>query len=258
MDTESNREVKYTLEYVVVAGYTGLFCILALACLGLVYLNRSLFIPSSTPENEFAKNLPPITPTPHVSSDNPFESNSILFEDNFSNNTNDWLNSQDETKEKLQSGQLFFQARYDGEYAIISCEYCPYLTTPYYLEASLSTNIATNEEYGIVFNRSYTLDNYYLFMVNPESMKYFLFHRTPEEWTLRASGVSDQIQPHPGRTTLGVYADKDLLELYINGVIVDSYVETGSSFHPGFFGIYINNSWFGVYVDDIVIYEIGE
>jgi hypothetical protein len=258
MEIESKPKVNYTMEYFVAAGYIVFFCVLAFACLGLFYLNRSAFIPPPSPTNEFAEKLPPTTPTPHISSNSQFEANSILFREDFNGNQNRWLNSQDETKEKIQDGKLFFHSRNEGKYSSISCETCPSLKTPYYLEASLSTNKTTEEAYGIVFNRSYTFDDYFLFMVNAEAMKYFLFHHTSDGWTLRTSGTSFQIQPYPKSTALGVYANKDLLELYINGVIVDSYMESGSSFHPGFFGLYINNSWFGVYADHVVIYEMGD
>jgi len=210
------------------------------------------------PVNKFAETLPPMTPTPHISLDNQFEKSSILFQEDFNNNQNRWLNGENDTEEKIHNGQLYFQGRDDWDYAIISCEACPYLKTPYYFEASLSTHIETDETYGIVFNRSETLDDFYIFIINPESTKYYLFHHTSEEWTLRASGASTQIQSYPESTTLGVYANKDSLELYINGVIVDSYVESGSSFHPGFFGLYTNNSWYGVNVDHVTVYEIGE
>lgn len=258
METESKVKINYTTEYVVVLGYLLFFCIFVIACLGFFYLNRSLFLPKAPPINEFAVSLPPITPTPHITSDHQFETSSIVFQEDFNDNQNHWLSGDDDTKERMQGGQLFFQSAYDEDYAIISCESCPYLNRPYYLEASLSTNMATDEEYGIVFNRSYTFDRFYLFMINPESRKYFLFHYTPESWTLRASGSSSQIQPYPKSTTLGVYANRDTLELYINGEIVESYTESGSSFHPGLFGMYINDSWFGVYASNIVIYRIGE
>jgi hypothetical protein len=258
MDTEPKIKVTYATEYVVIIGYVSFFCLLIFACLGYFFINRSQYFPEPTPVpvNPFAANLPPITPTPHVSSNIQFEKSSILFQEDFNNNQNRWLNAEDDTKEKIQDGRLYFQGRDDRDYAILSCEACPYLEKPYFFEASLSTNIETDETYGIVFNRSESLDDFYIFIINPESTKYYLFHHTFETWTLRASGASTQIQPYSESTTLGVYANEDLLELYINGVIVDSYMESGTSFHPGFFGLYTNNSWFGVNVDHIVVYEM--
>lgn len=258
MDTASQTKTKYTLEYIVAGGYIFFFCLVAFTCLGFFYVNRSLMTPSLPVSNEFAESLPLSTPSPHVLSSHDFGADSILFQDDFINNQNRWLNSQDDTYEYLRNGRLFFHAENYGEYSIISCKACPYLKTPYYLETSLSTNIATDEGYGIVFNRSSTLDDYYLFMINPEIRKYFLFHHTPDVWTLRASGESTLIHPYPKSTTLGLYAYQDTVEFYINGTIVDSYVESDHSFHHGFIGIYANNSWFGVLVEEIAIYEIGE
>ncbi|HET9907340.1 MAG TPA: hypothetical protein VFQ23_11880, partial [Anaerolineales bacterium] len=216
MDTESKIRTSYTTEYVVITGYVLFFCILIFACLGFFYINRSAYFPKPPAANEFAEALPPTTPTPHITSDHQFEKDSILFQEDFNVNQNHWLGGDNDTKERLQGGQLFFQSAYEGNYAIISCESCPYLDTPYYLEASLSTSMATDESYGIIFNRSYTLDDFFLFMINPESMNYSLFHHTQDGWTHRASGASSQIQPYPESTTLGVYANKDSLELYIN------------------------------------------
>lgn len=258
METESKPKINYTTEYIVGAGYLFFFCILLTACLGFFYLNRSLYLPAPPPANEFARNLPPLTPTPHISFPRDLQEDSLLFKENFNNNNNRWLNSKDDSKEKIQDGQLFFQSRDDGQNAILSCELCPDLKKPFYLETTLSTSAATDEGYGVIFNHSYTLEDYFLFMINPESRKYFLFHCAADGWTLRASGESNLIQPYPESTTLGIYASQDSLELYINGEIVDSYVESGTSFHSGFFGLYTYSSWFGVLADKIVIHEIGE
>ena len=258
MDTESKAKINYTTEYVVAAGYAIFFCSLVIACLGFFYLNLSQPVPEPARTNEFTGTLPLTTPTPHIPSNHQFETNSILFQEDFDNNQNRWLNSEDDTKERIHAGRLFFMAREDGDYAILRCESCPHLDRPYYLEVSLSTDIATDETYGIAFRCSATLEAFYLFIINPESKKYFLYHRDPEEWTLRAAGESLLIHPYPESNTLGAYASKDSLEFYINGEIVDSYRESGTSFDAGFFGIYTNNSWYGVQIDKVVIYRIGE
>jgi hypothetical protein len=260
MDTESKIKVSYATEYIVIIGYAVFFCGLIFACLGYFFINRSQYFPEPTPVpvNPFAETLPSTIPTPHISSRDQFQTTSNLFLEDFDNNQNQWLDSEDDTKERIHDGKLYFQSRNDGEYSIISCKSCPSLEAPYYFETNLSTNIATDEEYGVVFNRSYTLGNFYLFLINPESRKYFLFHRTSEEWTLRASGENTIIRPYPESNTLGVYTARDFVELYINNVIVEKYTESDTSFYPGFFGIYTNNSWFGVYADNVAIYEIGE
>ena len=258
MNTESLEKVSYTTEYIVGAGYLIFFCVLIFGCLGYFYINRSLFSPIPQPSYEFATSLPSSTPTPHISSTSRFKVEEAVFRDDFSNNKNRWLSSEDDTKEKIDNGKLFFQSRNEGTYAISSCEPCPYLDAPYFLEASLSTNVSTDEDYGLVFKQSSTLDDFFLFVINPESKKYSLWHHTPDQWSYRMSGESKLIHSYPTKNRVGIYVNKDSLEFYINGEFVDSYMESNTSFHTGYFGIYVNNSWFGVWVDDLAIYQIGK
>jgi hypothetical protein len=258
MNLESEKKISYLWEYLVTAGYLLLFCALTFGCAAFFYVNRSLYSPLSRPPYEFATNLPPRTATPHIPSIDPFKAETPIFRDDFSNNDHQWLSSQDETKEKLDSDRLFFQARNEDGYGLISCDDCPYLESSYYLEASLSTNLETDDDYGLAFKRSKTLDDFYIFIINPESKKYALWHHTPDDWSFRSSGETNLIRPYPESNTLGLYASKDFIELYINGEIIDSYTESNSSFDTGYFGFYANASWFGVYVDNVVIYEIGK
>lgn len=260
MNAESKTKTNYTAEYVVILGYVVFFCVSIFACLGYFFVNRSQYFPEPTPVpvNAFAETLPSTVSTPHVSSRDQFQTAASLFQEDFDNNQQQWVNSKDNTVERFHEGKLYFQSRNDGEYSIISCKACPSLETPFYLETSIFTNMVTDEEFGVVFNHSYTLDNFYIFLINPKFKQYFLLHRTSNEWTLRASGKSTVIQPYPKGNTLGVYAERDFVELYINDVIVETYTQSNTSFYPGFFGIYANKSGFGVYIDDIAIYEIGE
>lgn len=241
-------------EIVIVIGYI-LFFWLAVTSCSVFYYFIYLQKPSSA-INAFATSLPPTTPTPQIPlvySPNP---ESILFQDDFANNQNRWGNGMGESTQEIKDGKLFYESSNDYSYAIIGCEPCTYIYSPYYFEADFSTKDKTDESYGIAFSLSYTKDEFYLFIINPESRKYFLYHKFSGEWSLRSAGESGLIQAYPEVNTLGLLAQRSVIELYINNEIVDSYTETNKSFYPGLFGFYVNNTGLQVIIDNLTIYKI--
>lgn len=251
---ETGKQVKYTIEFIVVIGYI-LFCVLLFACLGFYFVN---VLQQPALKNEFAESLPPTTPTPHILFTDQLETATILFKDDFDDDQNGWVNGQGESKEQVKNGKLTFESLIENNYSIAGCRSCTYMVWPYYFEADFSTDRATDQSYGIVFKLSYTNDYFYLFEINPEVKKYFLYYHIQGEWYLLASGHSILIQSYPASNILGLYVKKDTLELYINRAIVDSYTDAGNSFHSGLFGFYVNNSGPQIIIDNLRVYRIED
>jgi hypothetical protein len=254
MHTEQKEKISYTTEYVVGAGYLLFFC-LAFS-LYSIFFYFTYLQPKPAPINTFATNLPPKTPTPHILSKN-HQNVSTIFEDDFHDDVHDWSYTGDYSSTSVKQGKLFLEARQENSYGYIVCKSCPYLNKPFYLQADFSTSEATDKSFGIIFNHDSRSDRFYLFQINTEAKKYYLYHHTAQDWSLRAAGESDQIKSFPAVNTLGMYVDQNLIELYVNGKIIDSYTQSSYSFHKGSFAFFIDGSDFRLAIDNLVIKYTG-
>jgi hypothetical protein len=255
MDTQQKEKISYIKEYVIAAGYVIFFCLAFALCIIIYYF--TYLQPQPSPINAFATGLPPTTPTPHINPTN-LQNASLIFKDDFSNDRHAWTDTEDDSQERVSYGTLIFESRKENAYAFANCGSCPYLDAPFYLQADLLPGIATDKGFGIYFNfNSNDNGSFFLFRINTEARKYYVYHVTNDGWTIRAAGESDQIKSFPAGNTLGIYARKDVVEFYINGKIIDSYKQSGYSFHKGDFGFYIDNSGFKLLVDNLEINKIG-
>ena len=255
MDTEQQEKISHTKEYVIAAGYLLFLCLAFILCSTIYYF--TYLQPQPTPVNTFATGLPPTTPTPHINPTN-LQNASLIFKDDFSNDRHAWTGNEDYSKERVSFGTLIFESSKENTYAFANCGSCPDLDAPFYLQANLLPDKATDKGFGIYFNFN-DKDNgsFFLFRINTEARKYYVYHGANDGWTIRAAGESDQIKSFPASNTLGIYARKDVVEFYINGKIIDSYEQSGYSFYKGNFGFYVDNSGFKLLVDDLVINKVG-
>jgi len=207
--------------------------------------------------NLLATNLPPRTPTPHISL-TAIPNADVIFEDDFSTDENQWKYRANSNSEiKITDGRLMIQSPYKGTYAVTKCNACPYVQEPYFLQVNLETSAATNIGYGIAFNIGRIEHLLYLFDINPESKEYRLYHETRDGWAFRMSGKSDFIRPYPEANRLGIYANKDTVDFYINDNLIDSYTEEGVLFYQGYFGVLVDDGGPQVFVDDLIVSKVG-
>jgi hypothetical protein len=254
MNTEAAPRPNYIPAFLIAAGYVLFFCVAFTLCSTFYYL--TYLQPKPVPINAFATSLPPITPTPHIllgSQPNMPQ----VFKDDFHNDSHGWASTGEDSRTQVTLGKLLFESRKDNSYAFTGCRYCPTLDTPFYLEADFSTGKATDRGFGIYFNfDDKNNGSFFLFRINPEARKYYFYHGSNDGWSIRAAGKSSEIQSFPAANTLGVYADEDTVELYVNGKIVDSYKQSGYSFQKGNFGFYIDGSDYQLIVDNLIINKI--
>ena len=255
MDTENPEKTSYRTEYFLAAGYALFFCIVFMACMAFYFWVIIQSRPS-TPNNAFATNLPPRTPTPHILATGQPDIPAI-FEDDFSRDSHEWSGTDDSSKKQLKDGMLVLQTQGAYDYTFATCEACPYLSKPFYLQVDLAASAATDKGFGIYFNFDDSRSMYLLFQINMESRKYYLSHYQDETWVPRAAGQSEQIKAYPAANTIGIYAELGFVEFYVNGVIVDSYVESGYPFYKGDFGFYVGDSDFELLIDNLTIRAIG-
>lgn len=255
MDTSSEKPGSYTAELVVLGGYILFFCLAAiLYFVFLISFTRNLQkSPSQT--NVFATNLPPQTPIPSIPLD--YEPGSLpIFREDFDNNQNGWTGDPDLTSREFKDGKLYIESLDENSYALTSCSKCPFLKEPFFFTVELSTDQLTDGGFGVVFNMQYTRNNFYLFRINLESKKYFLSRYNADNWSRRMTGITDQIQSYPVVNKLGIYVNKGMVEFYINGKLIDTYQDSGTSFQSGQVGLYVNDTGFKLIVDNLIIDKI--
>jgi hypothetical protein len=233
-----------------------LFCLACTACSGFFYV---AYLEQTAAKSAGTIDLPPLTPNPHIRSTfSP--ATTIVFEDDFSDDHNGWIDASSwiggGSTEEIKDGKLFFASASDGHYAITTCTLCDSLNQPYFLIADLTTGQATDQDFGIMFDKGDNPSDFYVFQVNTEKRYYYVSHHATNNWLLRTSGESNLIRSYPATNTLGIYVNKDNIEFYINGEIVDSYQETETSFQTGVIGFYVDNSSFELVIDNLLIYKI--
>jgi hypothetical protein len=110
----------------------------------------------------------------------------------------------------------------------------------------------------MIFGLNHNTDSFYLFQINTEAKKYYLYHHTYDGWSLRAAGESNHIKSFPASNILGIYANQDIAEFYINGEIIDSYNQSKPTFQFGYFGFYVDDTDFQLIIDNLMITDVGK
>lgn len=239
----------------VAVGYL-LFALLAVGvCGGTVYLTLAL---PQEPEVPIIASLHAPTPTPHIPVNYPAGSHSI-FKDDFTDNNNRWGDDQQPTQLSVDNGKLSFGAVSQGRYATAIAGKPGHFNQPYYLQADLSTDKGTDEDFGIIFEEQINglgRDDFFLYSIDPKSKEYSLDHRFPDGWSWRMGGTSDLIHSFPAVNTLGLYVNQGYVEFYINHHMVNTYQDAGESFQSGETGFYVNNSGFQLIVTNFSVDQI--
>lgn len=118
--------------------------------------------------------------------------------------------------------------------------------TDYYVQASCIKGGA--QAYVGVAARLIDVDNFYLWAMNTDDVKHYLFKRVGGTWTLLASTTDI-----PATATLKLEVNGTTIKGYINGVekvsVIDSSLTSGA---PGIRGYYINDAWDDFYADLLV------
>jgi len=252
------QQKKHTVEILIGVGYIILFCLVIAT--GTAFFAAT--ISSQPPEtiNVIATNLPPRFPTPGF--DAAVLGLQTFFEDDFSNNENNWRKPTDGTYiAEVRDGELFIQSNMNDSFLVAKCGDCPLMRDAYFLQADLRTTEATNQLFGVVFASSWfhtEIETCYVFTINTESKEYGLFHYKNESWSIRMLGVSDLIRSFPEKNKLSILANGDTVQFYINEEFLESYTQTAEKFHDGSFGFYVNSEDYELVVDDLVVKLLGD
>ncbi|MGC1377534.1 MAG: hypothetical protein WA821_14975 [Anaerolineales bacterium] len=235
----------------IIFGSMAVLCALVCLCLGgYVYIFRQQ-IPGV--QNYF----PTATPTATAPAHQP-ASGDIVFRDGFSDNKNQWYVCCTEitpsSSFEISNGKLRLASIRQGRESDIYCRFCPALKSPYYFQVELSTDRPTKDAYGMGFSSDEGHDIFYLFEINTDPPQYELYKFRYQTWAMYISRKTDLIKPYPNTNTLGVSLDHDLITLYINGQIVDTYEDTGNVLGSGTFWPHTDDVGPTVVVDNLYAY----
>ncbi len=229
----------------------------ALICLCLGIYASIFHQQISTIPNYFLKIAPTPSSTPIV---HQLTAGDKVYKDNFLDNTGLWSGIGSNSEVSIKDGKLFLKSLHKGASGFAECGKCPKLTSPYFIQADFSTLEPTDERYGIAFSAddSYpgddALGSCYLFQIDAKNGSYELYKFLNSTWILHISRNSDSIKPHPETNTLGVSMDNDLIVFLINGEIVDTYQDSGTTMNFGYYWVFGNDAGFTLILDNLYTY----
>jgi len=175
-----------------------------------------------TPSRTPTRTPTPTATVPHLLITPPGQE--IVFEENFDSNKNDWSSSSVNTTVTVSNGHLSMRSGDAGYESSALCRGCPSFGQSFYYQGELRTTSVTYDTYGLMFCAPEYAGNYYIFVIDAQNKSYVLFRRTDTDWaTLIKYTRSNLINGFPRSNTLGVLYDRGAMQLYINGVYVDSY-----------------------------------
>jgi hypothetical protein len=205
---------------------------------------------------------PPSMPTPtRVPGPSPtvtlpfLQGKTPTLRETFDANTRGWrTQAQGPTQVRVENGQLRLTMGINDQHDIVWCaDGCGPYPGSYYYQADLTLKATGDVEcyHGLVFGL--TGNDYYSFQILQDS--YHLAKSAGNEWLnlidLRASTAIRET----GVNTLGVYVHAGQIDLYINGVMVDTYKDP-KPLAPGQIGFFIKNMG-EVLVDNVLVYADG-
>jgi hypothetical protein len=242
---------------IIVFGSLAVLYLLLCLCLGgFIFFSRQ-GIPALRNYFPTPKALRTLTPTPvvHIPA-----KDDVVIESDFSDNTQSWQSKWQTGRVRVANGHLSIQT-IGNVTGIAECEACRFAHEQFYIEAELSSTKKTNTGYGIAFNISSAYGayegSYYLFQINAATGRYFLYKfkaASSSNWMLRLSKDSDLVKAYPQTNKLGVAFNKDTIELYLNGIMVESYQDPGTILNSGRFGFFVDNSDVELNIDNLFSY----
>lgn len=251
-ETPNQQNGGANIIFVGMAVLYGLICL----CLGVIVFIYRQQIPGFQAYSPSETAATTVTPVPHKP-----DASDKVFKDDFTENTQQWKDEWNEADVEVKNGHLSLISRGATATAMTKCAVCMFPHNHFYIEADFSTDLATDQGYGFAFNLQGAY-NFYMFLINPSQERYLLYKtyfnvnsQSDSSWMLRLSKKSRLIKPYPQVNKLGVFFEKDRMELYINGQMVDTYEDPGTELTFGKFGFYTNGGGFEVIGDNLFSYS---
>jgi len=211
--------------------------------------------PTITPTSTITP-TPTITLTPHALI--PAPEDAKVFNEQFDSNKKNWVSFYSDNTTVIKEGKLYLRSDKAGYVALVLCYRCSILDKAFYFQAEVIPAEKTSIKHGIAFCATGPTEEYYVFLVDSISGTYSLYKRTPQGWQTPFDAVySQSISKYPISNTLAVQFDREKMNLYINGNLVNTYIDP-DPISCGTIGIYIGDGLVDVIADNIFAYEIKE
>ena len=242
----------------VIAGFAALYL---LVCLCLGTSGYALYAASRQPFPNTRGYFPTLTAMPDATPvvHKPAADDKVI-QDDFSDNKHAWISRWSDGTLAIKNGRLSLSTSAADSIEMAQCNVCPFLGNKYYIEADLSTSQSVDSYYGIAFNINNSYHDFYVFEINTQIGRFDLYKtiRSPvsgdDIWMKRLSKNSSLIKPYPQVNKLGVYFDRDSMQLYINENQVESYQDIGTDLSSGAYAFYIEDPGFALMVDNFFAY----
>lgn len=245
----------------------GAIGIIALLCVSLgavLWLNDNR-IPFLANNIETSTALPTATPTiistvpptpitgPHILVHAPEDDVEVL-QDSFGDNSNGWKSYYQGRIASVVDGHIRVVSYDRGYVNVATCSRCGTFVENFYLQGDLVLSEFEPISYGLAFCINEN-NNYYVYTINHNSFEYALFKLIDDEWfTLIEETFSEEISGHPNTNTLSVYFENGNMELFINGVLVDSYRDP-DPLSRGEIGFIVNGAGAELFADNLLAYQ---
>ena len=196
---------------------------------------------------------PTSTPEPHILVYPPTGDQEVL-QDSFDNNKNQWGSYYSGRVASVADGHLRVVSYERGYVNVATCNGCGNFSDDFYFQADLTLNEFEPVSYGLAFCITEN-NNYYIYTINHNSFKYALFKLIDDEWfTLIDETFSEEINSHPNTNTLSVSFDQGHIELFINGIMVDTYKDS-KFLKNGEIGLIIDDAGAELFGDNVFAYK---
>jgi hypothetical protein len=196
---------------------------------------------------------PSSTPEPHILVYAP-TGDEVVFQDTFDNNINQWRSYYAGRVASVNDGHLRVVSYERGYVNVGSCDSCGNYSDSFYYQADLVLNKFQPVSYGLAFCINEN-NNYYVYTINHNSFKYALFKLLDDEWfTLIDETFSEEIKSHPNTNTLSVAFEQGYIELFINGILVDTYKDS-EPLMDGEIGFIVDDAGAELFGDNVFAYQ---
>ena len=196
---------------------------------------------------------PTSTPTPHAYLTPP-DGVSVL-EETFDSNARRWDTLYSNNTVRVGNGKLTLNSNERRFVGLALCLGCAKYNQEFYFQAELLPEKATSTNYGISFCES-RIVTYYVFIINARLSTYTLNKHYPDDWKrLITNKGSNMINKYPLSNTLGVKYNEGIMDFYINGIMVDTYIDE-DPFTCQRSGVFIEGGLLDLYVDNVFAYNI--
>lgn len=218
----------------------------------------SQYLPSPTVASTQTPNPTPTPTTTYTATPDVFLTSisqvDPVFKDDFSSNQYNWLPHYDNNTVLVENGTLSLRSNETKEIGVSTCAACPLTENTFYFQGDVSLQENEPKDYGIAF--CLRSQSYYAFSIHQGLRRFGFYKHSSQGWEILTDNMrSTLIERFPKSNTLGVFFDNGKINLYINNMLVYSYLDD-KPHKCGKLGFFVNGGKLTMLADNVMVYEI--